>query len=187
MKKRLQENIAKKESTIIESFNRVCKQLGILLEQDHRDKHDKFLLYRQPSNSPSPGHGEYLFSSGNSLEELFQNWIYTMKRGGYSISSDWIAKEKAAFEADKENYFVTGRPRMFYRFEVNEGFDTMYPSLDSYFDAVIKGLYDLDSGDKLISAVEGGHRSGAHIRQNYEKKISPEKTADFIRGAWYGV
>jgi len=30
MKKRLQENIVKKESTIIENFNRVCKQLGMI-------------------------------------------------------------------------------------------------------------------------------------------------------------
>lgn len=76
------------------------------------NKNDKFLLYRHKSNSPSPGHDEYLFTSGNTLDELFDNWIEVMRRGGYGYSGSELERQKSLFQKDKLKYW--SRPASFY-------------------------------------------------------------------------
>ena len=84
----------------------------------------KYQLFRKPSNSPSPGHDYYLFTEADSLDELFDNWVLEMKRGGFSITPDWVKEQKIEFDSDKENYFITGRGSFFYKLKTNlDGID----------------------------------------------------------------
>lgn len=70
------------------------------------NKNDKYLLYRLPSNSPSPGHGEYLYATGNTLSELFDNWLLTMKQGGYGYrGTAEIETQRNKFNKLKEKYW----------------------------------------------------------------------------------
>lgn len=82
------------------------------------NKNDKYLLYRHKSNSPSPGHDEYLFTSGNTLDELFDNWIEVMRRGGYGYSGSDLAKQKRIFNQNKEKYW--SRPESSYTLKINK-------------------------------------------------------------------
>ena len=80
------------------------------------NKTDKFLLYRKPSSSPSPGHGAYLFSSGNTLDELFDNWILTMQSGGYGYKGQYLDNERKRFDIEQEKYWLS--PSSFYTLKI---------------------------------------------------------------------
>lgn len=92
------------------------------------NKNDKFLLYRKPANSPSPGHGEYLFASGNTLDELFDNWIKVMKMGGYGYSGSELERQKSLFQKDKLKYW--SRPESFYTLKVKRKSDLNQLKMD---------------------------------------------------------
>lgn len=95
------------------------------------NKNDKFLLYRKPSNSPSPGHGEYLYASGNTLDELFDNWIETMKLGGYGYKGSDLERERKSFLKDKLKYWEN-YPSSFYKLRIKNKSDLDQLNMDRH-------------------------------------------------------
>lgn len=107
--------IMKKEEKIKKALlliEQLTNKKPVLKEGVSPNKSDKFLLYRKASNSPSPGHGEYLYASGSSLVELFNNWILTMKQGGYGYSGADLEEQIANFEKNPVKFWST--PTSFY-------------------------------------------------------------------------
>jgi hypothetical protein len=79
-------------------------------------KTDKFLLFRKASSSPSPGHPPYLFASGNTLDDLFDNWLLTMQAGGYGYKGQEVERERKRFDAEREKYWMS--PASFYTLKI---------------------------------------------------------------------
>ena len=82
------------------------------------DKTNKFLLYRKSSSSPSPGHGEYLYASANTLNQLFDNWVLKMQQGGYGYKGTDLARERKRFEQEQEKYWSSGAS--FYKLKIRK-------------------------------------------------------------------
>ncbi len=101
-------------------IEKLMKPKKNLKEAVNPSKTDNYQLYRLSSNSPSPGHGEYLYASANDLDTLFDNWILTMKRGGYGYEGSDLARVRKEFLADKLNYWRSGRGGSFYKLKVKK-------------------------------------------------------------------
>ena len=98
--------------------NIIREEIGKVIKEAAPKKTDKYLLFRKPSSSPSPGHGEYLFASGNTLDELFDNWIMTMRRGGFGYKGSELERERKRFEQEQEKYWDGGAS--FYKLKIRK-------------------------------------------------------------------
>ena len=130
LKSKLKNKNIKWTSDAITTFPELKENMKKNLKESvfNANKNDKFLLYRKPSNSPSPGHGEYLFASGNTLDELFDNWIKVMKMGGYGYSGSELERQKSLFQKDKLKYW--SRPESFYTLKVKRKSDLNQLKMD---------------------------------------------------------
>ena len=142
------------------------------------NKYDSnFLLFRQPSNSPSPGHGYYIVANGNTIEEVFQKFLDKVKSFGNKDFEQWKTKQIEIFNQDKMNYFNQGAS--FHTLLNNKPKD-----LNDFYNSVKKALDILESGDDLIDILD---TKKEFIKNNFERGFSVFHTASALRDAWYGV
>ncbi len=80
----------------------------------------KYDLYRKASNSPSPGHDEYLQDSANTLRELFDKYVDRVRSYGGGTFESWKQRQQEEFNKDEKAYFARGTGRLFHRLNVNK-------------------------------------------------------------------
>jgi hypothetical protein len=87
--------------------------------------------------------------------------------------------------------------------KVNPDFKILKEELnyDEYINQIKNELYKLDSGDMIIQVIDQDFTGDAkkyenskwnniknnYFKKNFEKGISPELTAQYLKDSWYGV
>lgn len=180
------EIIANTERLILENFHRVSKQLGMVTENLV-----KYVIYAKPFSYPTSKRGYFNKKLNKFIENEFVN-EYPKEDFICNIDDVKMAKAIAAktdFNPDGITWeqFRHFEDR-FYRESSNmtENLDTL-DDMKQYFNDVIQHLEVLDSGDKCINNARTNPNVISYIKNNFERGIPANKTAEHIRDSWYGV